>query len=81
MTCLPLFESTHSLLDEDDLVGDGLVPLNLQLHVVVVLSRRSGGNINKRAEPSFSILLCANATVLRIINITGKNQNQKKSPP
>lgn len=36
---VPLFESAHGLLDEDDLVSDGLVPLDFQLHVVVVLSR------------------------------------------
>lgn len=36
-TCLPLFKPAHSLLDEDDLVSDGRIPLNFQLHVMVVL--------------------------------------------
>lgn len=36
---LPLSKSTHRLLDEDDLVSNGLVPFDLQLHVVVVLAR------------------------------------------
>ncbi|TNN61987.1 hypothetical protein EYF80_027822 [Liparis tanakae] len=47
MTCVssvlvrpsPVYESTHSLLDEDDLVRYARVPLDLQLHVVVVLMR------------------------------------------
>lgn len=48
MTSSPLFESSHSLLDEDDLVGDGLVPLYLQLHVVVVLGgRQSSSNVKR----------------------------------
>lgn len=64
MKCAPLFESTHSLLDEDDLVSDGFVPLNLQLHVVVVLSRRLGGNINKRAEPPPLIIACSGSISL-----------------
>lgn len=34
---LPVFKSTDHLLDEDDFVCDGLVSLNLQQHVVVVL--------------------------------------------
>lgn len=37
---LPLFKSTDSLLDQDDFVSNGLVPLDLQLHVVVVLMKR-----------------------------------------
>lgn len=38
--CLPHFKSASSLLDEDDLVSDGLVPLDLQLHVMVVLKQK-----------------------------------------
>lgn len=36
---LPLSKSTHRLLDADDLVSNGLVPFDLQLHVMVVLTR------------------------------------------
>lgn len=45
---LPLFEATHGLLDEDDLVGDRLVPLDLQLHVMVVLTTETKQQINRR---------------------------------
>lgn len=38
---LPVFEPTHNLLDEDDFVCDGFVPLDLQQHVVVVLRKES----------------------------------------
>lgn len=44
----PLFESTHGLLDEDDLVGDRRVPLDLQLHVMVVLETETNQQINTR---------------------------------
>lgn len=37
----PVFKAAHDLLDEDDLVGDGLVPLDLQQHVMVVLQKNS----------------------------------------
>lgn len=33
----PLSVPTDALLDQDDLIGDGFVPLYLQLHVMVVL--------------------------------------------
>lgn len=36
-SCLPVFIPTDHLLDEDDFVRDGLVSLNLQQHVMVVL--------------------------------------------
>ena len=34
----PVLDSPYGLLDEDDLVSDDLVPLDLQLHVVVILT-------------------------------------------
>lgn len=44
---VPVFESPDDLLEEDDPVGDGLVPLHLQQHVVVVL----GGRAPERRPP------------------------------
>ena len=37
----PLPEPPHRLLDQDGLVSDGFVPLNLQMHVMVVLVHNS----------------------------------------
>lgn len=37
----PVFEAPDDLLEEDDSVGDGLVPLHLQQHVMVVLEGRA----------------------------------------
>ena len=37
----PVFEAPDDLLEEDDYVGDGLVPLHLQQHVMVVLEGRA----------------------------------------
>lgn len=45
---LPFFKPTHSLLDKDDLVGDGVVPLYLQLHVVVILKGDKVANKDKK---------------------------------
>lgn len=38
---LPVFEPPDDLLEEDDSVGNGLVPLHLQHHVMVVLEGRA----------------------------------------
>lgn len=38
---VPVFKPPDDLLEEDDSVGDGLVPLHLQQHVVVVLEGRA----------------------------------------
>lgn len=35
----PVLETSNHLLDEDDLVCDGLVSLDLQQHVVMILDR------------------------------------------
>jgi hypothetical protein len=37
----PVFEAPDDFLEEDDSVGDGLVPLHLQQHVMVVLKGRA----------------------------------------
>lgn len=37
----PIYKPPHGLLDEDDLVSDARVPLDLQLHVVMVLKRQA----------------------------------------
>lgn len=37
----PVFEAPDDLLEEDDSVRDGLVPLHLQQHVMVVLQGRA----------------------------------------
>ena len=40
MTLSPVLETSHHLLAQDDLVCDGLVPLDLQQHVMVVLIKQ-----------------------------------------
>ena len=37
----PVFEAPDDFLEEDDSVGDSLVPLHLQQHVMVVLEGRA----------------------------------------
>lgn len=37
----PVFEAPDDFLEEDDSVGDGLVPLHLQQHVMVVLEGKA----------------------------------------
>lgn len=47
---LPVLEATDDLLDEDDLVCDGLVPLDLQQHVMVILEQDR--NYEKTTHPT-----------------------------
>lgn len=56
---VPVFESPDDLLEEDDSVGNGLVPLHLQQHVMVVLGGRTPEQrppVNPSEGPVFLLL-------------------------